>query len=1172
MAERNWTTEQRNAINSRGGTLLLSAAAGSGKTAVLVERITKLMTTGNEPVDPANLLVVTFTNAAAAEMRARVNDSIDKLIKQNPADAFLRSIKMKLPEAKITTMDSFCISFVREHFHMADIEPDFNILDNSEINILTYDAMSTTLERICREEPELYDKLNTVTSFGRDDNSLTEKIIRLYNYSLSHPFPDKWLDSIMQMYEDNGDIRDTVWGKIILDEVRYTAHYCLSLIENALAEMREDDVVNDTYSAFFTVILSKLTDTYNTITEGDWDSIFHALDDITMGSLPRAPRGYGKNPTKLLAESQYNLARKLMNECKASVCTDTSGHRDDLDKLRPVMRGLISAVREFRMNYDNLKQARNSYTFTDIMHKALSLLAVNDNGEIRKTDLAIQMSEMFREILIDEYQDTNEAQDMLFATLSRKNSNMFMVGDVKQSIYRFRLAMPEIFVKKSREYCDFDNESYPAKIILGRNFRSRKGVLDNINFLFKNIMSDYVGEMEYTDADALYYGDTYDKDTVPAAELHMVNTKSTADEAEYIARFIRKTVAEGAVVKTSDGTRPAGYGDFCILLRSTAGKTDIFEEALKRNSIPVTCEKKSGLFSASETAVFMSLLKIINNPTDDVALLSVMFSPLYGFTADDTAKIRLYGKRCNLYTCLKDASADIKKASVLLEDINRFRYMAAIMPTDTFVRTLLDTTGYLSIVSACENGESRRLNLLLLCSLATDYTSKGGSGLGGFIRYLDRISESGNDIAAASDASADSSAVKIMSIHKSKGLEFPFVILADCSKTFNTTDISAEMIISTSAGVGMKITDSPNLKRYSSLGHTASKLAVKRATASEEMRILYVAMTRAKERFIAVGSVQKPEERLRDAANSLSGEKPSPCAVLHASSYMKWLLMGFIRHPDMKKICEETGNFVLHDYKNADSRLKVLVTSLTEDEDEAMPEETALQQAEYDEETVEEIKKRVSYEYPFVIPADARPKRAASDFEKKHFNAEYFATSKPTFMSEGKLSAAEAGTANHLFLQNLDFSSDDVNGQLEEMVRKGILGEKEADAIRINKVKKFLTSPLCARIRKADSVMREKEFTVRISLGDIDKTVNDNVKDEKIIILGKADLVFIENNEAVVVDWKTDRGKTPEDFVNAYSGQLDMYRRAMEIVLGIPVKETLIYSLDLEKAITCEEK
>ena len=1170
MAERIWTKEQNDAINARGGTLLLSAAAGSGKTAVLVERITKLMTQENEPVEPANLLVVTFTNAAAAEMRARVNASIDNLIKENPSDSFLRNIKMKLPEAKITTMDSFCISFVREHFHLADIEPDFSILDNGEQNILTFDAMSETLEKLCSEEPEVYDMLNTVTTFNRDDNSLTEKILRLYNYSLSHPFPDKWLDSIAEMYEYEGDIRDSVWGRLILDEVRYTAEYCISLIKTAAAELCEDEVIENHYAADFEVAKQKLTDTYEIITNGSWDEIFTSLDEFYLGNLPRAPRGHGKNPVKVLAESQYKLIQKLMGECKDSVCTDTAGHNDDLNKLRPVIYGLVGAVKEFSKNYNRLKKERNSYTFTDIMHRALSLLATTENGEIRKTALACDMEQSFREILIDEYQDTNEAQDMLFATLSRNNNNMFMVGDVKQSIYRFRLAMPEIFVKKSREYTDFDNANYPAKIILGRNFRSRKGVLDNINFLFKNIMSDYVGEMEYTDKDALYFGGGYDADSEPAAEIRLIKNKTAAEEADYVADMINKFVAEGTPMQDRNGTRPVTYGDFCILLRSTSGKTDIYENALRSKGIPVTCEKKTGLFSATETSVFSALLKIINNPTDDVSMLSVMFSPLYGFTADETASIKLYGKKSNLYSCIKAAADDIPKAKAFIADMTQYRRMAAVMPVDTFVRTLLDTTGYMSVVSACENGESKRLNLLLLCSLAAEYASKGGVGLGGFIRYLNRISESGNDIAAASDATADSAAVKIMSIHKSKGLEFPFVILADASKAFNTSDISAEMIISTSAGVGIKITDSANLKRYSSLGHAAAKLAVKRATVSEEMRILYVAMTRARERFIAVGSVPKPEDRIREAANSLSGDKPSPCAVLHANSYMKWLLMGFVRHPDMKDVCTETGNFISYDFKNADSRLKVIIDSLAEN-DEQPCEETEETKSLADASMVEEIRRRASFCYPYEIPADARPKRVASDFEEKRFNADFFAKSKPSFMSEGRLSAAEAGTANHLFLQNFDFGSDDIASQLETMTASGLLNDRQAGAVRTTKMKAFAHSDLAERIRNADKVYREKEFTVQINLGDIDKTVNDNVKNEKIIILGKADLVFTENGKAVVVDYKTDKTKKPADFIKAYSGQLDMYRRAMQQILGLPVAETLIYSLELEQTITISE-
>lgn len=1165
MAERVWTKEQNDAITSRGGTLLLSAAAGSGKTAVLVERIIKLMTEGNEPVSPENLLVVTFTNAAAAEMRTRINASIDKLISENPSDGFLRNVRMKLPEAKITTMDSFCIGLVREHFHIAEIEPDFTILDNSEAQILIAEALNAMYEKMCTENPDIYDILNTATSYYGDDESLSGKILRLYNYSLSHPFPDMWLDSIKEMYTCEGDIKDSIWGRIILEEVRRTADYAVSLVTDAIRIITEDEVVEKTYRDTYEATLLSLGNIRDTLYHASWDEIYNTLQSFTFCKPPRAPRGYGQDPVKLAADSNYKLADKLMGECRKSVCTDTQGNTSDMEILRPVITGLIDAVKDFRTNYNELKKARNSYTFTDIMHKTLSMLIKAENGEIRKTALAFDLQETYREILIDEYQDTNEAQDMLFATLSRNNTNMFMVGDVKQSIYRFRLAMPEIFVKKSREYHDYDNENYPAKIILGRNFRSRKGVLDNINFLFKNIMSDYVGEMEYTDRDALYYGKGYDEDSEPAVELRLLRTKSRTDEADYVASLIRKMIDDGATVYEKNERRKATYGDFCILLRSTTGRTEIYEEALKNKNIPVSCEKKSGLFSCIETAVFVSLLKIISNPTDDVAMLTVMFSPLYGFTADDAAKVKLYGKKKNLYSCLKDASADIKKAENLLNDLIYYRKISAVMPVDTFIRSLLDTTGYISVVTASENGETKKLNLLLLCSIASDFASKGGTDLGGFLRYLNKITSDGADISAASDASADSSAVKILSIHKSKGLEFPFVILADCAKAFNKSDTSAEMIISADAGVGIKITNGARLQSYTTIGHQAAKLAVKRSTSSEEMRILYVAMTRAREKFIAVGSLTKPEEAIANASNAVSGNSVSPCAVLNADSYMKWLLMGYITHPDMRILTEKMSLLTFSDFKNADSRLKVVIDEPGEDITEEIQEE--IRNIVTDETIIELIKEKVNFVYPYDIPSSARPKKIASDFEEKRFNAEYFAKTKPSFMHEEKLTPAQRGTANHLFLQNLDFDADCIETELLRMKNQGLLSEKQADAVRTDKVKAFIGSELFARIKNADEVMREKEFTVQIKLGDIDETVADNVKDEKFLVLGKADLVFIENSEAVVVDYKTDRTKNENEFIAAYSGQLDMYRRAMEQILGIPVKETVIYSLELGKTI-----
>lgn len=1165
MAETKWTKDQQNAIDARGGTLLLSAAAGSGKTAVLVERIIKLLTDGNDTVDPGQLLVVTFTNAAAAEMRSRISAAVDKLISAEPSNSFYRNIKMKLPEAKITTMDSFCISLVRENFHSAGIEPDFTLLETGEQRILIAEAMSQMLDRMCRENPEIYNLLNTMTAYGRDDSALAAKIEDLYDFSLSHTFPEKWLSEIEKMYDSNVDIKSSLWGKLILDEAEIIVDYCKDLIKNALKDVIGHEVMEDKYRPELENKKELIDSISKTLKTASWDEICKCVNEIVWGKLPAAPRGYGSDPVKVAAESKYKEAASVIENLGKIFCATTDEHKEDMEKLRPVINGLVGAVREFSEIYASLKKERNSYTFTDIMHFALKLLVKNENGRIEKTSLAYDLQGRYYEILIDEYQDTNEAQDMLFTVLSKNGNNMFMVGDVKQSIYRFRLAMPEIFMKKSREYCDYDGANYPAKIFLGQNFRSRKGVLDNINFIFKNLMSDYAGEMEYTERDALYYSDVYDEESKePDVSLKFLTGSGNEDEAEYIADMIEKTVASGATVSAKNGKRNARYGDFCILLRSLKGKAEIYENALKRRNIKVIYEKRTNLFDTTEVGVFMSLLKVINNPTDDVSMLSVMFSPLYGFTADETAKIKLYGKKKNLYTCLKTGAEENEKSRNLIDDLAHYRRMSAVMPFDMFIRTLLETTGYMAIVSALSDGDDRKMNLMLLCSLASDYSDRGGTGIGGFVRYINRAAENGADISAASAGSSDTNAVRIMSIHKSKGLEFPFVILADCGKRINKMDTTEDMIVSPLAGVGMVILNSEKLQKYSSLGHMAAKLAVRRATVSEELRILYVAMTRAREKLIAVSTVKKFENELKGALVSSSAGKPSPCAVLNAPTYVRWLLMGYMSHPDMREIVEKNGFSVNTDFAEAHSRLSVDVENEQEIE---MSEEIIPEQAVADEKVIEKIKQRAEYVYPYKIPSDVRPKRVASDFEKRLFNEEYFAKSKPSFMCSGKLTPAEAGTANHLFMQNLDFSATDIDAECERMTQSGMLTKEQANAVRRDNVLRFIKSEIFERIRNSDEVYREKEFTVQIRLGDIDNTADASAADEKILILGKADLVFVENGDAVIVDYKTDRTKSEADFVTAYSGQLDMYRRAMEQILEMPVKETLIYSLELGKEI-----
>lgn len=1164
MSKRIWTTDQQHAIDARGGTLLLSAAAGSGKTAVLVERIIKLLTEGNEPAAPEELLVVTFTNAAAAEMRARIAAAIDELIKAEPTNNLFRKVKMTLPEAQISTIDSFCIKLVRENFHAADIDPDFTLLDNSEQKILTADAMEKTLDMLCTDSPDIYNMLNSMTSYGRDDSSLSAKIMKLYNFSLAHPFPDLWLRNVEEMYNADSDIKNSVWGQMILSHGLTTLDFCSELIENALNEVVGNEIIAEKYTDTLIAGGQYIERIKNQMQNETWDEIVHAMRLQSLPKLPAAPRGYGKDPTKLAAEAKYKRAKELLEKTVEYFCADSQEHAEDMAKLRPVIRELANAVRAFGNYYDELKKERNSYTFSDIMHKALRLLVTEQNGEIQKTELAYALGQHYREILIDEYQDTNEAQDMLFSSLSKNNQNMFTVGDVKQSIYRFRLAMPEIFVRKSREYAPFGEEKYPAKIILGKNFRSRKGVLDNINFLFRNLMSEEVGEMEYTDEDALYFGGGYPEDETPATELRFLAGDGIETEADYVAKLIDDMLASGAEVTLRDGTkRRARPGDFCILLRSMKGKAEHYEKALKKRNIKANSESTPDLFASPEIRVFMSLLKIISNPTDDIAMLSVMFSPLYGFTPDELAAMKTDNKYLRLYSCIKNAYDTNEKSKKLFDDLKHYRRMSSVLPLGIFLRTLMDLTGYISIVGALKNGSAAKMNLFMLCSLASTYEANGGMGLSGFIRYIARASENGADVPSSGDVSADADIVRIYSIHKSKGLEFPFVILADCAKPFNKMDQRDEMLVSPSAGVGMVILNDEKLQKYATIAHTAAKIAISRASASEELRILYVAMTRAKEKLIAVSTVKDIEKTaMKVAADISSAAKPAPSAVLAASSYMQWLILGFMSHPDMREIAA-LGGVQQFDFKNAESRLSVILD--TPKENEAEIDEQV--KAEPDAETVAYLREKAEYTYPFVMPAEARPKRVASDFENKKFTAEYFAASKPSFLNNEKMTAAEIGTANHLFLQNIDFFAPDAKTELERMRKERILTPEQCAVIRIKNADTFLRSSLCERIRHAESIFREKEFTVQVPLGEMHPDADENVRDEKILVLGIADLVFVENGKGVVVDYKTDRTKTREQFVEAYSGQLKMYRVAMEQILEVPVEEAVIYSLTLGEEI-----
>lgn len=1154
MSERVWTDDQNKAINSRGGTLLLSAAAGSGKTAVLVERIIKLLTQGNNPIPPSELLVVTFTIAAASEMRMRISAAVDDLIAKDPSNSMYRNIKMHLSEAQISTIDSFCIKLVRENFAKADIEPDFTILDSSEDKIIMADSIARAFDRLCLEEPEIYDMLNSMTSYNMNDSELAKKVIKLYSYSRSHPFPDLWLDSIVDMYEKTNDVKGTIWGKIIVEYIDKRIEEVILLAKNAIVDVAFSEEFHDKYTPVFEDIISDANAFKLLLKNGSWDDIYSFVNSYVVSKLPAAKRGTADYPEKVAAKKKHDTIVKIIKDLPSFICATTAEFNDDIDLQRPLIEQLIKTVKSFAKIYQSAKEERNAYNFTDIMHKAIKLLVtVDEDGSLKKSSMAYDIGNRYAEILIDEYQDTNEAQNMLFEMLSKDGKNMFTVGDVKQSIYRFRLAMPEIFLKKSKEYAHYDGSTYPATVTLGMNFRSRKGILDSINFLFRNIMSEYVGEMEYTDSDALYYGNQYDEDTEPAFELHFTDE----DKGQYVASLVKRILKSGMQIQAKGAKRAVRAGDICILLRSPSSSADVYEKAIRDIGIGCASPKNSGLFDTYEAKLLMAFLRVINNPTDDVSMLSVMMSPMYGFTPDEVANMRISDKKASFYACLK--ASEIEKSKKLLADIESYSAMAAVTPFDVFVRNIIEYSGISACVLAMKNASIRKLNLLQIFNLSSKYTESVNAGLSGFIRYIERLIAQDSQISVAHEPEDDGNSVTIMSIHRSKGLEFPVVILADCSKPLNKMDSKDDMIISSDAGVGMAVINNEKLQKYKSLGQIATRISIMRASASEEMRVLYVAMTRAKEKLYAVINNGNAEEKLADYSGFVDENcKACESAVLGANDYATWLYMGFSSHPDVAKEikCVDVNT------KPKESDIKCVINLV---DDDALTPVDEVNTSE-NEGSIEKIKAAAQYVYPYTYPKGARPKHTASEFESKRFIPEYFAKSKPDFLLGDKLNAAQAGTANHLLLQNLDFNAKSVESEIERLETAGIINHRQSLAIRRDEINKFLSSDFCNRIRNADAIYREMEFTAEIKLSDLAEA-NENVADEKIVILGKADLVFVENNRAVIVDYKTDRTKSREELIDAYSGQLDIYKKAMEQLLDVPVGECVIYSLTLSEAI-----
>lgn len=1162
---RQWTESQKQAIESRNGTVLVSAAAGSGKTAVLVERVIGRITDTNNPVDIEKLLVVTFTKAAAAEMKERISVRLSEMIADEPNNTYLKRQKMYLPNAQISTMDSFCARLVKENFEKADVSPDFTMMSDIEHDILKRETVSEVLEGIYSlPESETRDFLNLFTN-GRNDENLTNSIFALYDFAMASQNPLQWVENAFSDYFDNLSVQETKWGKFSLNRLAEVLEFIKIKARDIIDDAPPNSNLLGAVTNDLTPIIASIDEILKTIYNHPekWDEIKSMTSLLKFGTFPRVPKEEKDCYYEELKGRRDSIKKYLVLADSILICNENE-YKEDIEYLRPIMNILKGSVIKFIELLNSKKRENNSYYFSDILHFALKILVkFSSDGTYEKTALAKELSDNFAEILIDEFQDTNEAQDTLFSVISNNNENKFMVGDVKQSIYRFRQAMPEIFMGYKDGFEPYKDNNYPATISLDRNFRSRKGIVEGINFFFDFLMTKGTCGIDYKNGESLCFGADYEDDDSADVAVHIVETEKTRGsdltaEARHIGNIIKDLVETGTLVGKKGKERPIKYSDICILMRAVKDKAPVIARELSEMGIPAHFQKQGGFFESREIVTLISMLKVIDNPVQDVPLISVMLSPLFPFTEDDLARYRCDQRKGSFYSALKEQYDKDSKVKDFFDLLSVLRTLSVTMGIGSLIRRILEITSYDSIVGAMDNGERRVLNIELLINYAEGYESSGGSGLSGFIRFLDKIRKNNKDLEGASEISENDDVVRIMSIHKSKGLEFPVVFVANCSSSMSVNDFN-KVKINRNLGVGTSRYIPELHKDFTTLPINSIKLYDSMEESAELIRVLYVAMTRAEEKLYLVGSMNNCEKKITDLYQKCYVNFTDPAIPLSmCSSFMQWILLSMMYHPSMK--C----GLMLSACKKPNS--PKIDFQIVECPDEIYIQETEDIKYAVDNEMLNEISDRLSFEYPFSNISSVPVKYAASSMDREE-NLKYLATENPAFSGSGELTPAQRGTLLHRFMEICDLTEikNDLAGAIEKAVKNNIFTQKEADALNVSAIEKFLSSNLYKRITTAEKYIREQEFSMSIPVSLVN---NDLTSDENVIVQGVIDGLIINGNTGEIVDYKTDRVNSEEELCERYKGQMSIYKKAAEECYGLQNVTVTLYSFHLSKEIS----
>jgi len=1228
-ADVTWTDDQWKAIMSSGQDILVAAAAGSGKTAVLVERMIRKIVS-DQPINVDELLVVTFTNASAAEMKHRIGEVLEKEINANPTSQHLKRQLALLNKAHISTIHSFCLEVIRKYYYVIDLDPGFRIADETEGQLLRDECLEDLFE-------EEYGKENNVAFFDlvdaftndRSDDALQRMIQEIYDFSRANPFPSAYLQSLIKMYAigEDADIMELPFMKHLIDDVELQLEGVRKLLEYGYELTKLPGGPAPRASNFLEDL--ELVSILEKAKAQSWETLYEAMQKLKF-SRAKPCKGDDYDPS-LVEEGQRirDRAKKILQEMQGDLFTrKPQSFLKDMAEMKPHVETLVYLVEAFGERFQQIKMDKGLVDFADLEHYCLSILSRPEENEIIPSEAALFYRAQFKEVLIDEYQDVNLVQESILKLVTKdreSEGNLFMVGDVKQSIYRFRLAEPNLFLAKYLRFQEREDAGF--KIDLAKNFRSRKEVLEGTNFLFKQIMGVKVGEIEYDESAELKLGASYPEENSYPIEIALVNQSADSSEDSEIdgettgidaaeleqsqleARVIAEKVKE--LLETNQEVydakqkayRPIRYKDMVILLRSMTWAPQIMEE-LKQYNIPTYANLTTGYFESTEVDIMMSLLKVIDNPYQDIPLASVLRSPIVGLSEEELSKLRIAKKQGAFYEAIQ-AYIHMKsmKEEELYEKIRPFfdkladwRSEARRGALSELIWKLYRETYFYDFVGGLPAGNQRQANLRALYDRARQYEETSFRGLFRFLRFVERMRDRGNDLGAARALTEQEDVIRIMTIHSSKGLEFPFVFMAGMGRNFNTMDLRKNFLLDKDLGFATKYIDAKKRISYPSLPQIAFSKKKKMELLAEEMRVLYVALTRAKEKLILIGAV-KDIEKAKQKWSQIAGHSNwllNEFDRAQAKSYLDWIGPALVRHRDNTWIHLESWS-EKDEISSHPSNWKVKVLQkeelLTRSVEEEVKDEEWLnkivegKKIESSSVYKEAIKETFAWSYSSEESTSHRSKQSVSELKRQgelrdvQSGTELVKAwkqtvwNRPRFMQEKKLSPAEIGTAMHMVMQHVDVKAEVTEASLkqllEEMVRKELLTSEQVEVIDISSILSFFQSSLGKRMQQAPKLVREIPFNIAYPASRV--YADWAGEEEPVLVQGIIDVFFEDELGTVLLDYKTDtitaryKGGYEEAepiLESRYKIQMELYTEALEKILKRKIEEKYLFFFD----------